>query len=135
MRGASALDNLLAKYPRAPLRVLVVWEPVLKTDFAPPLSRTLALIHDPRVRQFWDPGRIVSGDLVRAVNDDPGRYGRIDPMPPSFIAWDLIAVFGKTAHWERDVPPPAHYDGPVVHAVERAKKAIDAELGVTPPAD
>jgi hypothetical protein len=33
-------------------------------------------------------------------------------------------VFGKDAHWERDAPPPAYYGGPVVEAIEEARKVV-----------
>ena len=124
MRGASAFDELLSTLPDARLRVQVVWEPVLRTDVAPPLTGVLGRIRDRRVVQYWDPERFVSADLVRAVNEDPKRYGREEALPQDFIAWDLVAVFEKDARWDRNVPPPAYYDGPVVHAIEGAKAAI-----------
>ena len=133
MRGASALDQLLTEFKDAPIKVMVVWEPVLKTDFAAPLNRVLGLLHDPRVAQHWDPERILSADLVRSVNENPSRYGREEPLPADFIAWDVVAVFGKDARWDRDLPPPAYYGGPVVEAIEEARKAIEEEVGGTSP--
>lgn len=107
--------------------MLVVWEPVLKTDFAAPLTRVLGLLNDARGTQYWDPGRVVSSDLVRAVNENPGRYGREDPLPPGFIAWDVVSIFSKSAHWDRDVPVPAYYGGPVRDVMDDARKAIARE--------
>ena len=128
MRGASALDELLAEFPDAKLRVQVVWEPVLRTDIAAPVSRVLGLLQDRRVTQYWDPGLVISSDLIRSVNENPKRYGREEPLPPDFIAWDVVAVFGKSAHWERDLPPPPHYDGPVVRAIDSTRQAIAEQL-------
>jgi hypothetical protein len=127
VRGASALQDLLAAHPGATLRAQVVWEPVLPTDLGPPFERVLARAHDPRVRQYWDPQRTLSQDLVRAFNAAPQRYGMDEPLDPDFIAWDLVIVFDPTAQWERDVPPPHYYGGPVEDVVEDARKAI-AEL-------
>ena len=124
MRGASALDELLAEFPDEEIRVQVVWEPVLKTDFAPPLSRVLGLIQDRRVSQYWDPRRVLSDDLVRSVNEDQARYSLEEKLPPDFIAWDVVAVFGKASRWETDLPPPAYYGGPVAHVVDDARKAL-----------
>ena len=76
MRGASALDELLDEFPEARVRVQVVWEPVLKTDIAAPLTRVLGLLDDERVVQYWDPDRVISTELVRSVNETPARYGR-----------------------------------------------------------
>src|SRR5262245_61577574 len=119
---------MLADFPDAPLHVQVVWEPVLKTDFVAPLNRVLGLIHDRRVQQYWDPERIVSTDLLRSVNEDPARYGRDEKLPDDFIAWDVVAVFGKEARWERDLPPPVQYNGPVVETIEETRKAVGEEL-------
>jgi hypothetical protein len=128
VRGASALDELLAEFPDAKLRVQVVWEPVLKTDIGAPVSRVLGQLEDRRVTQYWDPRRVISSDFIRSVNENPKNYGREEQLPPDFIAWDVVAVFGKSAHWERDLPTPAHYDGPVVHAIDSTRQAIAEQL-------
>lgn len=132
MRGASALDGLLAEFPHAKLRVQVVWEPVLRSDIAPPVTQVLGLLRDRRVAQYWDPNRVLSTDLVRSVNEDPARYGREEKLPPGFIAWDLVAVFGRSAHWERDLPAPAYYGGPVMDSIDAARKAVADALNVEP---
>jgi len=124
LRGASALERLIEESPDARLRVLVVWEPVLASDVAPPLNGALALLHDRRVVQFWDPGRVVSADLVRTVNEDPGRYGFDDALPEDFIVWDAVAVFAAGDRWEGDLPVPAHHGGPVVDDIDETRKAI-----------
>ena len=128
MRGASALDQLLAAFPEDEIAVQVVWEPVLQTDVAPPLSRVLALIDDRRVRQAWDPGRVLSADLLRSVNADPGRYGFEEALPEDFVVWDVVAVFDRSARWDRDLPVPAYYDGPVLNVVEEARRAVNSQL-------
>src|SRR6266699_3365578 len=45
------------------VRVLVVWEPILATDWRPPSGSTLGRIADGRARQFWDPKHVVSSEL------------------------------------------------------------------------
>jgi hypothetical protein len=134
VRGASALDRLLAEYPEAPIRVLVVWEPVLKTDVAAPMSRVLRLLDDKRVAQYWDPTHVISKDLVRSVNDDPARYGRRDALPPEFVAWDVVAVFADSARWDRNVPVPSYYGGPVVNVINETRKALAEQLSTMPTA-
>jgi hypothetical protein len=121
---------LLGEFPNAKLRVLIVWEPVLKSDIAAPLSRVLGRLEDRRVTQYWDPGRVISSDLIRSVNEDPKRYGRDEPLPPDFIAWDVVAVFATSAHWGRNLPVPVHYGGPVVDAIDGTRKAIAEQLAV-----
>ena len=134
MRGASALNGLLAEFPDARITVLVVWEPVIKTDVAAPLTRVLQLIPDRRVTQFWDPNRLVSADMVRSVNEAPGRYGIDEKLPPDFIVWDVIAIFPPTARWDGALPVPAYYGDPVVSSIDGARKAIaDAMRAPIPP--
>jgi hypothetical protein len=126
---------LLAESPEAPLSVLVVWEPVLKSDIAPPLTRVLGLLQDRRVKQYWDPGRVVSADFVRSVNEAPARYGFDGALPPDFVAWDLVAVFAPAARWDPDLPVPSYSGGPVVGSIDAARIAIRdvvAEATTTP---
>ncbi len=128
MRGASALDSLLAEFPEADLRVQVDWEPVLLSDIAAPLSTVLGLIRDQRVTQYWDPDRVVSAEFVRSVNANPARYGFDDPLPPEYIAWDNVAVFQRSARWGHDSPVPAFTSGPVIDAIAATRVAIATEL-------
>jgi len=119
---------MLGEFPDRSLSVQVVWLPVLKSDVAPPLTGVLGLIKDPRVRQYWDPDRALSRDLVRSVNDAPARYGLDEALPPGFVAWDVVAVFGGSARWERDLPPPARYGGPVVREIDETRRAVEDAL-------
>ena len=128
MRGASALNELLAEFPGDRLKVQVVWEPVLATDIAAPVTQVLGLLDDPRVIQYWDPDQIVSAEIVRAVNDDPTRYGLKEALPPGFIAWDVVAIFESSARWDHDLPPPSHYAGPVTHEIEGTRQALSYAL-------
>lgn len=132
VRGASVLQNLLAEFPDARLRVLVVWEPVIASDVAAPLTPVLGLLHDLRVIQYWDPDRVVSGDFVRTVNDDPPRYGFDERLPPDFVAWDAVAVFSRSAAWRENPPVPVYFDGPVKDAIDGTRTAITDELTKTP---
>jgi len=129
VRGASALNELLGEFPDGRFRVLVVWEPVLATDIAAPVTNVLGLLDDQRVSQYWDPEQVVSADIVRAVNEDPARYGLKEALPPDFVAWDVVAVFRGSVRWDRDIPPPAHYAGPVAHEIEGTRKALTDALG------
>jgi hypothetical protein len=124
LRGASAIDRLLAEFSGAPLRALVVWEPVLPTDFGPPLSSTLGLVRDPRAVQFWDPDRVLAADVLRSVNADPARYGFDEPLPPDFVVWDVVAVFAPSARWAADLPVPAYYGGPVTDVIDATREAL-----------
>jgi len=130
VRGASALQPILDASPGAPIRTLVVWEPVIWSDVAPPTSSVLALLRDRRARQFWDPDRAVSRDIVRSINAEPGRYGFDAPLAEEFIVWDVVAVFPPGAVWDDgDLPVPTYYDGPVAYRTEPLASAVARALG------
>jgi hypothetical protein len=92
------------------MRVFVVWEPVLVTDWAPPTTATMARISDPRVSQYWDKHRLVSHLL--------GEHNR------QSIVWDFVAVYPAGPAWKTQPPPALFEDGPVVQAADRARGAI-----------
>ncbi|MGH9434091.1 MAG: hypothetical protein ACRD3T_21390 [Terriglobia bacterium] len=97
-----------------PVRVLVVWEPVLPTDWGPPSTATLDRIPDARAIQFWDRKRLTSHLLV-----ERHRNG---------ILWDYIAVYLPGGLWTQQPPKPLYSGGPVVWAIGPAKSAITEAL-------
>lgn len=111
MRGASALESLLETQADPHLRVFVVWEPVLATDLSAPSTITLRRIHDPRVKQYWDPNRVLSHAM--------GEHDR-----PS-VVWDYIAVYKPEQIWT-DAPPQPEFNGrPVVRFIEGTRKTLE----------
>ena len=123
MRGASALDRLLAEFPETGLSVFII---------SAPLTQVHGLLGDRRVAQSWDPDRVVSANLVRSANTDPAHYGLDEALPPEFVAWDVVAVFAKSAHWEHDLPVPVYYGGPVRDSIDATRIAIaNALAGAT----
>ena len=125
MRGASALQTFLEDAPGRPLRVMVVWEPVIPTDLAPPSSGTLERIHDPRVAQFWDPERRLSAEIVRS-GVEPG-------LGPEDIVWDVVALFAAETRWGAQFPRPAFRGFPVVDSIPGLRRAVDALPPISPP--
>ena len=61
-----------------PVRVFVVWEPVLPTDWTAPSTASLKRISDARAAQYWDKERLVSKSM--------GEHDK------ESIIWDYIAV-------------------------------------------
>ena len=93
------------------IRVLVVWEPVLLTDWAAPSTAGLARMPDSRVQQYWDKGRLLS----KAMGEKDS----------SSIVWDSVAVYAPGALWN-DIPPkPFYEDGPVVRVVSALTQALE----------
>ena len=97
------------------MRVLVVWEPILATDWRPPSGSTLARIADGRARQFWDPKHVVSGELkIRASRTPP------EPKPDCCVQkgfyWDEAILYPVGAHW-KDASASLFWNGPVVKVI------------------
>ena len=115
-----------------PLSVLVVWEPVILTDVAPPTSGTLALIHDVRARQYWDGGRALSKEIVRAILANPGRYSAPQDIEEDTVVWDSVALFKQGVRWENEPPVPAYYGSPVVDSIAELRGALSKLSGPAP---
>ena len=87
------MEEKLKQMPKAKLRVLVVWEPILLTDWGRPGSAALARISDPRVVQFWDRHHLVAQELRKRLLASPARISSWDRHLSSKILWDDVAVY------------------------------------------
>ena len=96
------------------VRVFVIWEPVLATDFAAPSTAALARIPNLRVSQYWDRKRALSHLL--------GERNR------STVVWDYIAVYAPGPLWQDAPPRPVYSDHPVRDVIRGAKDAIQRLL-------
>jgi hypothetical protein len=110
LRGASAADSLIREFDGRPIRVFVVWEPVLLSDWSTPSTATLKRVSDHRAIQFWDKGRLLS----RAM----GEHDR------KSIVWDEIIVYPRDAAWKGVPPQPWYRGGPVLDVIDLARGAI-----------
>lgn len=97
-----------------PVRVFVVWEPVLPTDWGAPSTATLNRISDSRATQFWDKGRLISHSM--------GEHNR------QSLIWDYIAVYPPGVVWTDRPPQPLYKGGPVVKVEEPARAALSQAL-------
>ena len=100
------LKNLSGKS----VRVFVVWEPVLPTDWGAPSTATLKRIWDSRATQFWDKRRLISHSM--------GEHNRRS------VIWDYIAVYTPGVMWTDRPPEPLYKGGPVVRVEELARVAL-----------
>ena len=107
------------------MRVLVVWEPILATDWKSPSGSTLARIPDRRVRQFWDPKHLVTAELARIANQKSGQ-----PEPDCCVRkgfhWDEAALYAPHARWS-DAPTPVYWNGPVYRIASALDKALNEQ--------
>ena len=105
---------MMAELGTKRVRIFVVWEPVLFTDWASPSTTTLGRISNDGAVQFWDKDRLVSHSM--------GEHGRRS------IVWDHIAVYPAGAAWE-DRPPQALYEGgPVARVLDETRAALNQAL-------
>lgn len=112
---------MLAKHPDAPVRVFVVWEPILVTDFSAPVTWVLSRVDDRRVQQYWDRGHVVATQMAADARPPQPEAGCCDQ---SGILWDLAAVYTKGARWDERMPTAAVFDGPVVDISEAINTAL-----------
>jgi hypothetical protein len=124
VEGASALGKLLAKYPDANARVLVIWEPVIRTDLGPPTSAVRGPLADPRVIEYWDKHRSLSPRMIQRAAMMAKEQGTDPPLGPDEIAWDLIAIFPPESAWADPFPVPSWYDGPVVRSLGPVEESL-----------
>jgi hypothetical protein len=83
------------------VRVFVVWEPVLITDWHAPGAGALRRLPDARVTQFWDRERALS-----------------HAIRPQHLVWDWVAVFPPGVRWGDAFPHPQFAGAPVVRVIE-----------------
>ena len=114
MQGASATGQLLREINSQDVRVFVIWEPVLPTDFVAPSTAALGRIPDARAAQYWDRKRALSHLL--------GEHNR------STVVWDYIAVYAPETQWQDGLPKPVYSDNPVRDVISGAKESIQRLL-------
>jgi hypothetical protein len=128
LQGASATESLLERIQQTNLRVLVVWEPILPSDWEPPTTAVLARIHRPGVVQFWDHDCLVAQQISRELASDPAG-----PKPHCCSwrgnLWDLAALYPKGALWQAAAPKAVFADGPVVRVQPSLGSELAALLG------
>ena len=124
LRGASAVQKILEERREKPLHVFVVWEPVIVTDLGPPSAKTLALVADPRVVQFWDRGRHLSHTIFASARHDPKVLGW-EVEGEEEIVWDWAASFPAGTTWDEGTfPSPTFATCPVVGDLPGLRAAL-----------
>jgi len=104
--------------------VLVVWEPILSSDWREPDRNTLARVSDRRVRQFWDPQHLIAQELARIAKQNSQTL-EPDCCVEKGFHWDEALVYAPHTHWT-DGSAPVFWNGPVYRiapALEAAWKA------------
>jgi hypothetical protein len=114
---------VLGQHPGQPVRVFTVWQPMLATDLAPPITAVLRRVSDRRAQQYWDPDHLVAKQLAadaRPPQPEP------DCCERNGVLWDLAAVYAKGARWDERMPPAILFNGSVVDAADAIATAVSA---------
>ena len=104
------------------MRVFVVWEPILASDFMAPTTGVLRRIPDPRARHYWDEQHVLAKRMARDARPPQPAPNCCDHEG---IFWDLAAVYPKGVRWDDTLPAATAFDGPVVSVTEKIAAAID----------
>ena len=93
------------------VRVLVVWEPMLPTDWMRPRGMVQRRVSDVRVVQFWDKEHLVAKELKQQFPSSQTlccqRHG---------ILWDFATVYPPSVEW--NTSPPVYFGGAVLDVAD-----------------
>jgi hypothetical protein len=121
LRGASAIEDLLKQEKSVNLTILVVWEPILASDWSRPTRPVLARISDPRVKQFWDKDHFIAKQLDQQLYTSQPTCCR-----HAGTLWDVVALYPKGV--QSGGSQPAFIDGAVVKVEMELGKRVAAML-------
>ena len=103
------------------MRVFVVWQPMLPTDWAPPTTFAMNRIPDHRAQQYWDPDHVVAKKLAA---DRRAPQPAEDCCERSGVLWDLAAVYPRGPSWNGQLPPATVFNGPVIAIASDIESAL-----------
>ena len=125
------MEEVLRKNPEASVRVLVIWEPMLATDWSKPGTAALSRIADRRAMQFWDKGHLFAQELRRDLESRPGQPDPdcCDQLPQDDkgIVWDLVALFPAGSRWAQPggIPRPVFMGGAALRMKGRLEQYLE----------
>ena len=118
--GSSAIEEILKQNQSAGVRVLVVWEPMLPTDWSRPSGRVRSRISDPRVVQFWDRDHLVAKELRQQLSNSQIGCQR------NGIIWDVAALYPNNVQWGS---APVFFGGAVLDVAGDVRQRLSAMSG------
>ena len=75
------------------LQGAIIWTPMLATDNLDAADQREITFSDPRMKQFWDPDRILGRLLSRTLS------------LKTPIAWDVYLIYPPNHPWDTELPP------------------------------
>ena len=125
------MESVLRDAHDPSLRVFVVWEPVLLTDWHAPSAAALARIPDTRAVQYWDRGHVLSAEIRRAAQSNAiGVLGT--HRLRSLIVWDFVGIYPPGVRWDNAFPAAEFAGAPVVRVIDDVRAAISPEARPAP---
>ena len=101
----------------ADVRVLVVWEPMLPTDWSRPSGRVQSRISDSRVVQFWDKDHLVAKELQQQLSSSQICCQR------NGVIWDVAALYPNNVQWGS---APGFFGGAVLDVASEVRQRVSA---------
>ncbi len=127
MRGSSVLQEMLDEMPQSEVRVFVVWQSILASDWTRPGGNILGRVRDTRARQYWDAENVFPQQLGERMRSDPTHPQPSCCETDDGVPWDLAAIYPSGARWEQSLPAATYIDGPVFSVKPELATAL-AEL-------
>ena len=93
------MADVLRANPRANVRVFVVWEPVLPTDWRRPAAAQTSYVPDRRAAHYWDIGRRLSALYGGSANLDSLAQTVHKGFRMKDVVWDTALVYPPGARW------------------------------------
>lgn len=84
---------MLQQNNRRDLRVFVVWEPVITTDWGSPSPSLPGHVSDARVRHYWDPDRKLSARLGGVARLETLAAAKELSFKMKDVIWDAALVY------------------------------------------
>lgn len=106
----------MKQVPADKLRIFIVWEPILPSDWQRPTHPVLSRVSDLRASQYWDKDHLIAKRIRQYLPPDEPNC-----CEHNGILWDLVALYPKQAPLNTR---PSFIAGPVVRAVDRARKQL-----------
>ena len=117
---------MLRSNPNANVRVFVIWEPVLSTDWGTPSPSITSNVPDVRAQHFWDPGRRLSAAYGDAPKLDLLANVRHVSFRMQDVVWDTALIYPPGAKWgnpaELLVAPVVRYHDTLAQVIARVSK-------------
>ncbi|HKQ50279.1 MAG TPA: hypothetical protein VJZ71_19555 [Phycisphaerae bacterium] len=126
MYGARAvLKEVVEAAPRADVRVIVVWLPMVETDNAKAAREAARMFRDERVTQFYDPQRLLGlafprdvfpnciHDALRATPPEHPFHADLqawaESPPDQQVMWDAVLFYDRNGEWGERPPKPRRW--------------------------